>query len=93
MEKLKKRLYLVPVISYLNLSQPYNLEKDASSCKKDADQFQVQNGTERVISFFSTTLWLVERTCCVAQNKVVDGKILSTLSFQQFLLCIDGVFL
>jgi len=73
---LKENLASTPVLAYPTLDDMFILDTDVSGLAIGAVLSQVQNGTEKVIAYFSRALRRVERNYCVTRCEllaVVDG--------------------
>lgn len=73
---LKKNLTSTPILAYPTLDDLFILDTDASGMAIGAVLSQVQNGTEKVIAYFSRALKRVERNYCTTRREllaVVDG--------------------
>ena len=73
---LKKNLTSTPVLAYPTLDDLFILDTDASGVAIGAVLSQVQNGTEKVIAYFSRALRRAERNYCTTRREllaVVEG--------------------
>ena len=72
---LQQNLASAPVLAYPTLDDMFILDTDASGVAIGAVLSQVQNGTERVIAYFSRALRKAKRNCVTQREllAVVDG--------------------
>ncbi|KAI4898887.1 hypothetical protein NFI96_006930, partial [Prochilodus magdalenae] len=72
-QELKRRLCNTPVLAYPNLSVGFIVDTDASDRGLGAVLSQVQDGSERVIAYYSRRLDKAERkrTCCVTRRELL----------------------
>ncbi|CAK9820223.1 Retrovirus-related Pol polyprotein from transposon 412 [Anthophora quadrimaculata] len=70
-EHLKKQLAETPVLAYPLPEADFILDTDASNFALGAVLSQVQEGTERVIAYFSKTLGKSERNYCVTRKELL----------------------
>ena len=68
---LKKQLAETPVLAYSLLDAEFILDTDASNFALGAVPSQVQDGTERVIAYFSKTL-RSERNYCMTRKEIIS---------------------
>ncbi|UYV75940.1 K02A2.6-like [Cordylochernes scorpioides] len=71
MEKLKEMLVAAPILAYPRPGDSFILDKDASNTGIDGVLSQVQEGSERVIAYFSKTLSQPERNYCVTSKELL----------------------
>uniref|UniRef100_A0A3B1IW44 ribonuclease H n=1 Tax=Astyanax mexicanus TaxID=7994 RepID=A0A3B1IW44_ASTMX len=74
--ELKRRLCNAPVLAYPNMSESFIVDTDASDRGLGAVLSQVQDGSERVIAYYSRRLDKAERNYCVTRREllaVVEG--------------------
>ena len=70
-QELKRRLTQAPVLGYPLPDGKFILDTNASNYATGAVLSQVQDGQERVISYFSQSLSKAERQYCVTQKELV----------------------
>jgi transposase InsO family protein len=70
-EKLKQLLTSAPILGYPSTESPFVLDTDASGFGLGAVLSQVQDGEERVISYYSRTLNKAERNYCVTRRELL----------------------
>ena len=70
-QNLKAALTSPPILAYPSESDAFILDNDASSVGIGAVLSQVQNGTERVIAYFSRVLNPAERNYCVTRRELL----------------------
>ena len=70
-QNLKAALTSPPILAYPSESDAFILDTDASSVGIGAVLSQVQNGTERVIAYFSRVLNPAERNYCVTRRELL----------------------
>ena len=70
-QELKRRLTQAPVLGYPLPDGKFILDTDASNYATGAVLSQVQDGQERVISYFSQSLSKAERQYCVTRKELV----------------------
>ena len=70
-QSLKHSLMVSPVLGYPDPSLSYSLDTDASLDGVGAVLSQVQNGQERVISYYSRSLSIPERNYCVTRRELL----------------------
>ncbi|UYV64981.1 K02A2.6-like [Cordylochernes scorpioides] len=71
MEKLKEMLVAAPILAYPRPGEIYILDTDASNTGISGVLSQVQEGSERVIAYFSKTLSKPERNYCVTRKELL----------------------
>ena len=70
-QRLKRSLTSAPVLSYPTTTEPFVLDTDASNRGIGAVLSQVQNGEEKAVAYFSTTLSKTERNYCVTRKELL----------------------
>lgn len=70
-EMLKSKLTSAPILGYPVSQTPYTLDTDASGVGIGAVLSQIQDGVERVISYFSRVLTKEERRYCVTRRELL----------------------
>ena len=68
---LKNTLTIAPVLVYPNPSEPYILDSDSSSVAIGSALYQIADGKERVIAYFSKALSKPERNYCITRKEVL----------------------
>jgi len=68
---LRKHLSTAPILAYLNYSLPFILDTDASAVGIGGVLSQVQDGQERVISYYSKMMSAEERNYCVTRQELL----------------------
>ncbi|UYV79411.1 K02A2.6-like [Cordylochernes scorpioides] len=71
MEKLKEMLVAAPILAYPRPGDSFILDTDASNTGIGGVLSQVQEGSERVIAYFSKTLSKPERNYCVTRKELL----------------------
>ncbi|UYV71059.1 K02A2.6-like [Cordylochernes scorpioides] len=71
MEKLKEMLVAAPILAYPRPRDSFILDTDASNTGIGGVLSQVQEGSERVIAYFSKTLSKPERNYCVTRKELL----------------------
>ena len=69
--RLKNALVTAPVLKYPSTTDPFILDTDASNYGLGAVLSQVQNGEEKVVAYYSTTLSKAERNYCVTRKELL----------------------
>lgn len=69
--RLKTALTTAPVLKYPSTTDPFILDTDASNFGLGAVLSQVQDGEERVVAYYSTTLSKPERNYCVTRKELL----------------------
>ena len=70
-ETLKSKLTSAPILGYPVSQTPYVLDTDASGVGIGAVLSQIQDGVERVISYYSRALTKEERRYCVTRRELL----------------------
>jgi transposase InsO family protein len=70
-EQLKEHLTTAPILAYPSTTSSFLLDTDASGFGIGAVMSQEQEGTERVIAYFSRTLIRPERNYCVTRRELL----------------------
>lgn len=70
-ERLKQSLITAPILGYPHPKSTYILDTDASLDGVGAVLSQQQNGTEKVIAYFSKTLGPAEKNYCVTRKELL----------------------
>ena len=70
-QRLKRALTSAPVLSYPTTTEPFVLDTDASHSGIGAVLSQGQNGEEKAVAYFSTTLSKTERNYCVTRKELL----------------------
>ena len=70
-EEIKRRLTQAPILGYPDPRLTYILDTDASATGVGAVLSQVQEGKERVISYYSKTLDAAQRNYCVTRRELL----------------------
>ena len=70
-EYLKEQLAETPVLAYPSPDTEFILDTDASNFALGAVLSQIQDGTEKVIAYFSKTLGRSERNYCVTRKELL----------------------
>ncbi|KAK3086868.1 hypothetical protein FSP39_024642 [Pinctada imbricata] len=83
-DKLKTLLISSPILSYPDMSKPFMLDCDASGFSVGAVLSQSDNGSERVVAYFSKTLNKAERNYCVTRRELL-AIILAIKHFHHYL--------
>lgn len=83
-EKLKQRLISSLILSFPKEQGQFILDTDASNHGVGAVLSQVQNGSERVITYFSRVLNKAERNYCVTRRELL-AIVTSLKSFHHYL--------
>ena len=68
---LKESISTAPILGYLDPQRQYILDTDASGCEVGFMLSQVQEGSKRVIAYYSKTLTPSERNYCVARPELL----------------------
>jgi len=83
-EGLKKRLVSSPILSFPREQGEFVLDTDASNHGIGAVLSQVQNGSEKVIAYFSRVLSKTERNYCITRRELL-AIVTSLKSFHHYL--------
>uniref|UniRef100_A0A3B1IWX9 Reverse transcriptase/retrotransposon-derived protein RNase H-like domain-containing protein n=1 Tax=Astyanax mexicanus TaxID=7994 RepID=A0A3B1IWX9_ASTMX len=70
-KELKSRLCNAPVLAYPNMSESFIVDTDASDRGLERACQQVQDGSERVIAYYSRRLDKAERNYCVTRRELL----------------------
>jgi hypothetical protein len=83
-EELKKALTRAPILAYPTREGFFILDTDASNVGMGAVLFQVQDGLEKVVCYFSKTFSRSERSYCVTRRELL-GVVASIKHFHHYL--------
>lgn len=71
MEELKQKLTTAPILAYPNFELPFVLDCDASQCSIGSVLSQVQEGKERALAYYSTSLSKPELSYCTTRKELL----------------------
>ena len=83
-KQLKTALISTPILAYPTSGDSFILDTDASNMGIGAVLSQIQEGTEKVIAYFSRTLTKAERRYCVTRKELL-ALVASTKHFHHYL--------
>ena len=87
---LKDTLTKAPILGFPNTTDQYWLDCDASSFGISGVLSQIQDGTERVIAYFSKTLNRAQRQSCVTRRELL-AIVESVKHFHQYLYGVEFI--
>ena len=77
-QRLKEAMTHAPVLAYPTSEDPFMLDTDASNQGIGAVLSQLQDGKERVVTYYSRVLHKAERRYCVTRKELLGVRMLST---------------
>ena len=81
--KLKEALTIAPILAYPQHTEQFILDTDSSGWAAGAALSQVQDGSEKVIGYFSKALTKTKQEYCVTRNEL-PAVVLALENFHQY---------